>query len=237
MVSPSSQQGLLRTPLHAVHQRLNGRMIDFAGWEMPVQYPTGILSEHQAVRTTCGLFDLSHMGRVYLRGRDALALAQECCTRDLGRIRPGEAAYSVLCQADGGIRDDVIGYLLGAQELLFVFNASNREDDLAFFLEQRDRLGLVVELDDQTLNTALIGGEALEARKAAGPRRELVGMQVWSGGVLRQGFPVGHDDQTVGAVTSGTFSPTLRSNNAVGYVLVNHGEPGQALEVEMRGKA
>ena len=96
MVSPSSQQGLLRTPLHAVHQRLNGRMIDFAGWEMPVQYPTGILSEHQAVRTTCGLFDLSHMGRVYLRGRDALALAQECCTRDLGRIRPGEAAYSVL---------------------------------------------------------------------------------------------------------------------------------------------
>ena len=354
MVSPSSQQGLLRTPLHAVHQRLNGRMIDFAGWEMPVQYPTGILSEHQAVRTTCGLFDLSHMGRVYLRGRDALALAQECCTRDLARIRPGEAAYSVLCQADGGIRDDVIGYLLGAQELLFVFNASNREDDLAFFLEQRDRLGLVVELDDQTLNTALIGvqgpraqtilqpacsadleslagyaftraevsgapalvsrtgytgedgfeimleadaaahvwaslmdgacpcglgardtlrteagfalyghdidrgtnpyearlgwvvslakpsfvgREALAASKAAGPRRRLVGMHVSPGGVPRQGFPVRHDDQTVGEVTSGTFSPTLRRNIAMGYLPVKLGEPGQALEVEMRGKA
>jgi len=355
MVSPSSQQGLLRTPLHAVHQRLNGRMIDFAGWEMPVQYPTGILSEHQAVRTTCGLFDLSHMGRVYLRGRDALALAQECCTRDLARIRPGEAAYSVLCQADGGIRDDVIGYILGAQEVLFVFNASNREDDLAFFLEQRDRLGLVVELDDQTLNTALlgvqgplaqtvlqpacsadlealagyaftrtevsgapalvsrtgytgedgfeimleadaaahvwaslmdgacpcglgardtlrteagfalyghdidrttnpyearlgwvvslgkpsfVGRDALAATKAAGPRRRrLVGMHVAQGGVPRQGFPILHDGQRVGTVTSGTFSPTLRHNIAMGYVPVSLGEPGQALAVEMRGKA
>src|SRR3989442_2161715 len=126
MVSPSSQQGLLRTPLHAVHQRLNGRMIDFAGWEMPVQYPTGILSEHQAVRTACGLFDLSHMGRVCLLGRDALALAQECCTRDLARIRPGEAAYSVVCDQAGGILDDVIVYVLGDDNVWIVFNASNR---------------------------------------------------------------------------------------------------------------
>jgi aminomethyltransferase len=353
MVSPSEQQDLLRTPLNAVHKRLNGRMIDFAGWEMPVQYPTGILTEHQAVRTDCGLFDLSHMGRVFLRGRDALALAQEACTRDLSRIRAGEAAYSVLCQADGGILDDVIGYLPGAQELLFVFNASNRESDVAFFLEQRDRLDLVVELDDQTLNTALIGvqgpraqtilqpvcgadleslpgyaftrtevsgapalvsrtgytgedgfevmldadaaervwtsllaearpcglgardtlrteagfalyghdidqttnpyearlgwvvssgkasfvgREALAEIKAAGPRRRLVGMHVAPGGVPRQGFPILHDGQSVGVVTSGTFSPTLKRNIAMGYVPVTLGEPGQALQVEMRGK-
>ena len=87
MVSPSSQQlALLRTPLHGLHRRLGARMVDFAGWDMPVQYPTGILAEHQAVRTGCGLFDLSHMGRVFLRGPDALALAQQCCTRDLARI-------------------------------------------------------------------------------------------------------------------------------------------------------
>src|SRR5436305_4503036 len=99
MVSPSSQQAaLLRTPLNALHRRLGARMVDFAGWDMPVQYPSGILAEHQAVRTAAGLFDLSHMGRVFFRGRDALALAQACCTRDLGRIPPGEAAYSVLCQ-------------------------------------------------------------------------------------------------------------------------------------------
>src|SRR5437660_10745041 len=111
MGSPSSPAGLLRTPLTGVHQRLNARMVDFAGWAMPVQYPTGILAEHQAVRSACGLFDLSHMGRVHLRGAGALALAQESCTRDLARIRPGEAAYSVLCQPDGGIVDDVIAYL------------------------------------------------------------------------------------------------------------------------------
>src|SRR5437870_1076149 len=102
MASPNS---LLRTPLNAVHRALGGRMVDFAGWDMPVQYPSGILSEHQAVREACGLFDLSHMGRVYLRGRDALALAQECCTRDLSRISRGEAAYSVVCAPDGGILD------------------------------------------------------------------------------------------------------------------------------------
>src|SRR5919201_3637089 len=151
MGSPSSQAGLLRTPLTGLHQRLNARMVGFAGWDMPVQYPTGILAEHQAVRTACGLFDLSHMGRVYLRGPDAPALAQTCCTRDLSRIRPGEAAYSVLCQADGGIVDDVIGYVLGDREVLFVFNAANREADVAFFVDQRRRLSLEVDVDDRTL--------------------------------------------------------------------------------------
>src|SRR5919202_219155 len=165
MASPSSQAGLLRTPLHGVHQRLEARMVDFAGWDMPVQYPTGILAEHQAVRTGCGLFDLSHMGRVYLRGPDALALAQQCCTRDLSRIRQGEAAYSVLCQADGGILDDVIGYVLGNREILFVFNASNRENDVAFFAEQRDRLHLDVALDDRTLQTVLIGIQGPQAQE------------------------------------------------------------------------
>jgi aminomethyltransferase len=354
MDSPSSQSGLLRTPLNALHRRLNARMIDFTGWDMPVQYPTGILAEHQAVRTTCGLFDLSHMGRVYVRGRDALALAQECCTRDLSRIRPGEAAYSVLCQSDGGIVDDVIGYILGEREVLFVFNASNREADVAFFVDQRRRLSLEVDVDDRTPETALIGiqgpraqavlqpvcsgdleplpgyafliaevsgatalvsrtgytgedgfeimvdadaaahvwtklldgacpcglgardtlrteaGFALyghdidrgtnpyEARlgwvvslakpgfvgrdaltriKATGPSRRLVGLRVAPGGVPRQGFALLHDGRAVGAVTSGTFSPTLKQNIAMGYVPVSLSEPGQALSVEMRGRA
>src|SRR5438270_11991526 len=93
MVSPSSQQAaLLRTPLNALHRRLGARLVDFAGWDMPVQYPTGILAEHQAVRSACGLFDLSHMGRVFLRGTDALALAQESFTRNRPRTRPAEPA-------------------------------------------------------------------------------------------------------------------------------------------------
>jgi aminomethyltransferase len=143
-------------------------MVDFAGWNMPVQYPTGILAEHQAVRSACGLFDLSHMGRVFLRGTDALALAQECCTRDLSRIRPGEAAYSVVCNQAGGILDDVIAYVLGEREVLFVFNASNRLSDIAWFEAQRDRLGLNVDLDDQTLSTALIGVQGPQAQEVLG---------------------------------------------------------------------
>src|ERR1700704_3063736 len=126
MALPSSPQAaLLATPLNALHRRLGARMVDFAGWDMPVQYPAGILAEHPAGRSGSGVFDLSHMGRVYLRGSDALALAQECCTRDLSKIRPGEAAYSVVCQADGGILDDVIAYVLSQGEVLIVFNASN----------------------------------------------------------------------------------------------------------------
>src|ERR1041385_3638508 len=123
MGSPCSgaPRTLLRAPLHALHQKLRGRMVDFAGWNMPVQYPSGILAEHAAVRTSCGMFDLSHMGRVYVRGSDAVALAQECCTRDLSRLPAGEAAYSLLCQMDGGIVDDVIAYKLGDSEVLFVF--------------------------------------------------------------------------------------------------------------------
>src|SRR4030081_1872393 len=131
-------------------------MVDFAAWDMPVQYPAGILAEHHAVRSACGIFDLSHMGRVYLRGDDALALAQVCCTRDLSRIRSGEAAYSVVCRPDGGILDDVIAYVLGERVILFVFNASNREADTRWFELQRDQRNLAVELDDRTLETALI---------------------------------------------------------------------------------
>jgi aminomethyltransferase len=143
-------------------------MVDFAGWDMPVQYPTGILAEHQAVREACGVFDLSHMGRVLLRG-DALTLAQECCTRDLSRIRPGEAAYSVVCQPDGGILDDVIAYLLDEHEALFVFNASNRLSDIQWFEAQRDRLRLDAQLDDRTLQTALIGAQGPAAQRVLQP--------------------------------------------------------------------
>src|SRR5918912_60502 len=136
----TSTTPLLHTPLNAVHRQLGARMVDFAGWDMPVQYPTGIIAEHVAVRSACGLFDLSHMGRVFLRGRDAFALAQVCTTRDLARIRAGEAAYALVCQPDGGILDDVIAYLLGPEEVLFVFNASNRERDVAWFREHSGKL-------------------------------------------------------------------------------------------------
>jgi aminomethyltransferase len=158
-----AQTALLQTPLNALHRRLGARLVDFAGWEMPVQYPSGILAEHQAVRTAGGLFDLSHMGRVYLRGRDALALAQACATRDLAAVRDGEAAYSLLCLPDGGILDDVIVYRLRPEEVLVVVNASNRETDARHFAEQARQRGLAAEVDDRTRQTALIGVQGPQA--------------------------------------------------------------------------
>jgi aminomethyltransferase len=104
------------------------------------------------------------MGRVYVRGRDALALSQWCVTRDLARVQPGEAAYALLCRDDGGILDDVIAYALGADEVLFVFNASNREKDIAQFHAQRNVLALDATLDDRTLATALIGVQGPNAQ-------------------------------------------------------------------------
>ena len=165
---------LLRTPLNAAHGALGGRMVDFAGWDMPVQYPSGILAEHQAVRTACGVFDLSHMGRVRLRGPDALALSQVCCTRDLLRVGAGEAAYSVVCQPDGGIIDDVIAYVFGPTEVLFVFNASNRLADIEWFTEHSAARKLDVTIEDRTLETALIGVQGPRAEALLQPLTPLV---------------------------------------------------------------
>jgi aminomethyltransferase len=159
----------LRTPLNAVHRRLGARMVDFAGWDMPLQYPSGILAEHEAVRTTCGVFDLSHMGRVFLRGAEALALAQACCTRDLARVPDSEAAYSLLCLPDGGILDDVIVYRLEPREVLLVVNAANRAADVAWLIDQRDSLQLSVDIDDQTPDTALIGVQGPAAQHCLQP--------------------------------------------------------------------
>jgi aminomethyltransferase len=293
------------------------------------------------------------MGRVYVKGADALVLAQACCTRDLGRIPPGEAAYSVLCDDAGGILDDVIAYNLDDQEVLFVFNASNRASDSESFSATRDRLGLDAELLDHTLETALLGvqgpdaqavlqpmcdadlehlagyaftrtqvggapalvsrtgytGEdgfevmldadaaekvwntlsekatpcglgardtlrteagfalyghevdrstnpyearlgwvvdlskpdfagrdALARLKERGPSRRLVGLRVAPGGVPRPGLPILDDARSVGQVTSGTFSPTLKQNIAMGYVPLDVSAVGRRVAIELRGK-
>jgi aminomethyltransferase len=343
----STAAALLRTPLYEAHRKLDARLVDFAGWEMPVQYPSGIIAEHLAVRSACGLFDLSHMGRVVFRGPDAMRLAQLCLTRDLARVASGQAAYSVLCQPDGGILDDVIAYRVDDNEVQIVVNASNREADVAWFTQHAQ--GMDVQVEDHTFGTALIGlqgpraqevlqplcqadlkplpgysflstqvngetalvartgytgedgfevmvdaehaqplwaalaekakpaglgardtlrteagmalygheidtstnpyearlgwvvnlgkefvgREALAKIKEQGPSRRLVGLLVEAGGVPRPGFPILSDGQSVGKLTSGTYSPSLKRNIALGYTPV---EVGQPLAIEMRGK-
>jgi aminomethyltransferase len=118
----------LRTPLFDAHVRLGARMVEFAGWDMPVQY-SGLLEEHAAVRTAVGLFDVSHMGEVVFRGPRALSALQAAFTNDLARAADGQAQYGCLCRESGGIVDDVVVYRRAADDLLVCVNAANRKKD------------------------------------------------------------------------------------------------------------
>jgi aminomethyltransferase len=122
---------LRRSPLDVVHDAADARMVPFAGWRMPLQYE-GIIAEHMAVRSSAGLFDVSHMGELRVEGTDAIARLQQHVSNDLSRIpNIGEAQYSMLLNDEGGIEDDLIVYRLAGDELLLVVNASNCEHDAA----------------------------------------------------------------------------------------------------------
>ncbi|HXX93207.1 MAG TPA: glycine cleavage system aminomethyltransferase GcvT [Planctomycetota bacterium] len=150
-----------RTPLYAAHQSLQARLVDFHGWEMPIQY-AGILPEHTAVRTRTGLFDLSHMGRVRVRGRDRRAYLQNLLTVDVEKVPQGKCRYTFFLTEKGTIIDDLILYSDGEEDLLVV-NASNREKDLDWM---KTHLKGDVTLEDETFSVALLaiqGPRSVEA--------------------------------------------------------------------------
>jgi aminomethyltransferase len=151
---------LKRTPLHDEHVALNGKMVPFAGYSMPVQYPSGITAEHQAVRNAAGLFDVSHMGEFEVRGDGALDFVQLVTTNDVSRLEVGQAQYSTLLQQDGTVLDDLIVYRFPDHYMLVV-NASNREKDLSWISAFTDRFR--VELIDRSDEIALL---ALQGPKA-----------------------------------------------------------------------
>lgn len=140
-----------RTALYAQHVKVGAKMVDFAGWEMPIEY-TGIRKEHEAVRNHAGLFDLSHMGEVYVRGASALDYLQSLFSNDLTKIEVGKAQYGCMCNEQGRVLDDMIVYRF-VDQYLVVMNASNREKILAWM---QAHLISGVELDDQSLATSLI---------------------------------------------------------------------------------
>ncbi|NNJ24032.1 Aminomethyltransferase [Planctomycetes bacterium LzC2] len=139
------------TPLHAAHLAAGGHMVDFAGYDMPVRYGT-IVTEHAAVRTAAGLFDISHMGRVRFSGPDAERFLDRLLTNRVP-TEPGRVKYGLLCREDGGIIDDVLTTKL-ADDWLMVVNASNRPACLTWFEEQAE--GFNVTIDDRTDSTAMI---------------------------------------------------------------------------------
>ena len=128
---------LRRTPLYDRHVAAAARIVPFAGWQMPVQYQ-GIIPEHTAVRTTAGVFDVSHMGQLELRGPGALEFAQRMLSNDLDRITPGHAQYTLLLDDNGCPIDDLIAYRFDDDHLLMVVNASRVGDDHEWLMRRLD---------------------------------------------------------------------------------------------------
>lgn len=346
---------LLRTPLYEKVKAANGRFVSFGGWEMAVQF-AGIQAEHDAVRNAAGLFDVSHMGEIEVKGPEALAAVNRLITNDLERIADGQAVYTCMCQPDGGIVDDLVVYRYSTQHIFICCNASNREKDFAWIAEHltgdakavdrssefaqlavqgpaapalvqrltqtnlspikrywftegqvagvptiisrtgytgedgfelylpldgaaqvwdalfaasegqlspiglgaRDTLRLEArmalygnDIDSTTTpleaglgwvtkldKKAFIGLEALQAQKAAGLKRRLVGFKMNGRLPARHGYPVvDAAGGAIGTVTSGSFSPTLKECIGLAYVPVGQDAIGSEIRIQIRDRA
>lgn len=347
---------LKRTPLYEEHQAAKAKLIDFGGWEMPVQY-AGVIEEHNTVRTKAGLFDVSHMGEVDVKGKDALPFVQNLITNDVTKIQDGQILYSPMCYPNGGIVDDLLVYRYGTEHFYIVVNASNTDKDYAWMLEQAK--GYDVRLDNISAQVAqmaiqgplaekilqklsstdlseikyywfkhgevngvsclisrtgytgedgfevymppdkapelwrkilevgapegiqpiglgardtmrfeaklplygnelsseispleagigffvklakekFVGKEALEAQKEKGVPRKLVGLEMVERGIARSHYPIQKSGEEVGFITSGSFSPTLNKNIALGLIRADLAEVGSTFDVIIRGKA
>lgn len=132
-----SDENLKKTPLNSVHRELGGKMVDFGGWDMPVQYKAGVIEEHMATRTRAGLFDVSHMGEIWVDGRDAISFVNRITTNDVAKLIDGQAHYSALTNEKGGVVDDLLVYRFSGERLLLVVNAGTTEKDWAWITDQK----------------------------------------------------------------------------------------------------
>ena len=156
------------TFLHDKHVQLGARMVDFAGWHMPVQY-TSIIEEHKTVRENVGLFDVSHMGEVFVSGKDSLAFLQKIVPQDISKLAYEKAVYCQLPNEKGGLIDDLIIYKLGINLYLVICNAARIDEDLNWMV--RNKKGLEVKIDNQSHNFSLLavqGPKADELLRAMG---------------------------------------------------------------------
>jgi aminomethyltransferase len=160
----------LKTPLNDAHRRLGARMVDFAGWDMPVQY-AGVIAEHEAVRTAVGLFDVSHMGEIEFRGPGALESCNGLITQDLARVADGQAVYAGLLTPQGTFVDDVVAYRFSPERILVCVNASNRDKDFAWMSEHAKGVKPVHRSDD-------FGQIAVQGPKAFGLVQRLAARDV-----------------------------------------------------------
>jgi aminomethyltransferase len=346
---------LKRTPFYDFHVAAGAKMVEYAGWEMPLLY-RGVLDEHQQTRTSGGLFDVSHMGRFSFTGKDAPAFLNKVLTRNVSDQRVGQSRYSLVCNENGGVLDDII-ISRDNKNWILVCNASNREKLVQHFSEQRKQSNLDFDMADNTESTAMVAiqgpkvidrmaeflpvelksmkrynfetssfmlikfsvfrsgytgedgveliipakmagmaikqlgkndhegatirpaglaardtlrleagmplyghelsetmdplsaglGFAVDLNKdflgalrlrevaASGPKRKLVGLELEGKRIARQGTDIKSGDDTIGQVTSGTFSPTLGKSIAMAYVDVNYIAEGTQLSADLKG--
>ena len=342
-----------RTPLYDTHVALGARMVPFGGWDMPVQY-SGTLAEVRAVRTASGIFDVSHMGRVYISGPQATGLLEWALTGNVAGLRVGRARYCLMCNESGGIIDDTIFYRLAEDRYLLIPNAGNRAAAVAWLRRWADeKFPGGCEIDDRTTDTALVafqgpdtpgladgvfegspsslrsfaamettfrgrpayvgrtgytgetgfeivvgaeqaaalwqtlqglgaipcglgardvlrleaalplhgheidesttpieaglerfvrfdkeyaGCDVLQAQQANGTERKLIGLSLPGRSAPRAGYSILDGGRPVGSVTSGSYSPTLDTSIAMGYVEPGCAATGNTLDIDIRGR-
>jgi aminomethyltransferase len=158
-----------RTPLYQKHAAARAKLVDFAGWEMPIQY-TGVIDEYQTVRAAVGLFDVSHMGRFTMAGRDAVAFLQHVTTNNVLSLTVGEAQYSMVCNQTGGIKDDIFVYRLDATRFLLCINASNRDKIMSWLCAKAPQGDIrLSDESDELAQIALQGPKSEEVLRAICP--------------------------------------------------------------------
>lgn len=150
-----------KTTLNEAHHKLGGKMIDFVGWELPVQY-SGVSEEHLAVRTTGGFFDVSHMGEVYFRGPQALAAVQHLTSNNAAKLSPGKIQYSGLMTPNGTFVDDLLVYMMSEKEYMLVVNAANRAKDLAWMQQNCSQFDVVISDESDEITQIAIQGPQSE---------------------------------------------------------------------------
>lgn len=149
-----------KTPLYDLHVELGGKIVPFGGYLLPVQYPTGLIKEHMAVRTACGLFDVSHMGEILIKGPDAFANLQNFLSNDFTGMDVGRVRYSPICNMEGGIVDDLIVYKFAEDQFFLMPNAANKDKDYAWFLQHAKGQVEILDLSSQYAQLALQGPKA-----------------------------------------------------------------------------
>lgn len=149
-----------KTPLYDEHLKLNGKIVDYSGWFLPLQYE-GLIQEHEAVRNDAGIFDVSHMGEIMVKGKDAFEYLQYLLTNDLSKLRDNQVMYTFMCYPDGGVVDDLLVYRYNQEEYLLVVNAANTDKDFKWIIDNKKNYNIIIEnISNQVGEVALQGPKA-----------------------------------------------------------------------------